>query len=140
MSDKLMGEMNDFEDDDYGMKGARGRRNMYNDDHLSHGTFSESKVDAILNKYFSVEDAQKQINEDKETMYNHISETRSEIVRLSENVRQERSAINFLKENKKANLIGISNKRNLIFQLNNEEYKVSPRGRIIWINWYTSMV
>jgi hypothetical protein len=28
----------------------------------------------------------------------------------------------------------------LIFQLNNEEYKVSPRGRIIWINWYTSMV
>jgi hypothetical protein len=37
-------------------------------------------------------------------------------------------------------LVGISNKRNLIFRLNNEEFKVSPKGSILWINWYTSMV
>jgi hypothetical protein len=28
----------------------------------------------------------------------------------------------------------------LVFQLNNEEYKISPKGSILWINWYTSMV
>ena len=37
----------------------------------------------------------------------------------------------FLEENKKATLVGISNKRNLIFKLNNEEYKVSPKGSIL---------
>jgi hypothetical protein len=130
MSDKLsMDEMDDM--DDYGMKGSRGRRNMYNDDHFSHGTFSESKVDAILSKYFSVEDAKKQLNEDKINNFLHLSETRNEITRLSETTRQERSAIKFLEENKKANLVGISNKRNLIFRLNNEEFKVSPKGSIL---------
>jgi hypothetical protein len=60
-----------------------------------------------------------------------LSETRNEITRLSETTRQERSAIKFLEENKKANLVGISNKRNLIFRLNNEEFKVSPKGSIL---------
>jgi hypothetical protein len=121
----------DEEEEDFNPRGARKKIHRMNDDHLSHGTFSEAKVDSILKKYFSVEDAEKQINENKKTTFLHLRETRSEIERLSENVRQERSAIKFLDENKKAELVGITNKKNLVFQLNNQEYKISTRGSVI---------
>jgi hypothetical protein len=127
----------DFEDedeDDYTMRGARKHRRMYdNEGHLSHGTFGESKVDKIIKKYFEIDDKEKQLNEEKrrQNLRNHISETRSEIKRLSETISQERIAIKFLSENKKASLIGITNKKNLIFKLNERQYKISPKGNVI---------
>ena len=58
-------------------------------------------------------------------------ETKSEIKRLSETVRQERMAVKFLSENKKASLIGITNKKNLIFKVNENQFRISPNGTII---------
>jgi hypothetical protein len=44
---------------------------------------------------------------------------------LSQNISQERAAIKFLSENKNSELIGLTNKKNLIFRLNKEDYKIS---------------
>jgi hypothetical protein len=127
----------DFEDedeDDHTMRGARKHRRMYDDEgHLSHGTFGESKVDKIIKKYFEIDDKEKQLNEEKrrQELRNHISETRSEIKRLSETISQERMSVKFLSENKKARLIGITNKKNLVFKLNENQVKISPKGNIL---------
>jgi hypothetical protein len=125
----------DFEDeDDHTMRGARKHRRMYGDEgHLSHGTFGESKVDKIIKKYFEIDDKEKQLNEEKrrQELRNHISETRSEIKRLSETISQERMSVKFLSENKKARLIGITNKKNLVFKLNENQVKISPKGNIL---------
>ena len=60
-----------------------------------------------------------------------ISENKLEIKRLSTTIPQERVAIKFITENKNAELIGLSNKRNLIFRLNEDEFKISPKGTIL---------
>ena len=54
-----------------------------------------------------------------------------EIKRLSETISQERMSVKFLSENKKARLIGITNKKNLIFKLNENQVKISPKGNIL---------
>jgi hypothetical protein len=116
------------------MRGARKHRRMYDDEnHFSHGTFGESKVDKIIKKYFEIDNKEKQLNEEKrrKELRNHILETKSEIKRLSETVRQERMAVKFLSENKKASLIGITNKKNLIFKINENQFRISPNGTII---------
>jgi hypothetical protein len=122
------------DEDDHTMRGARKHRRMYDDEgHLSHGTFGESKVDKIIKKYFEIDDKEKQLNEEKrrQELRNHISETRSEIKRLSETISQERMSVKFLSENKKARLIGITNKKNLVFKLNENQVKISPKGNIL---------
>ena len=122
------------DEDDHTMRGARKHRRMYGDEgHLSHGTFGESKVDKIIKKYFEIDDKEKQLNEEKrrQELRNHISETRSEIKRLSETISQERMSVKFLSENKKARLIGITNKKNLVFKLNENQVKISPNGNIL---------
>ena len=122
------------EEDDYTMRGARKHRRMYDDEnHFSHGTFGESKVDNIIKKYFEIDNKEKQLNEEKRRreLRNHILETKSEIKRLSETVRQERMAVKFLSENKKASLIVITNKKNLIFKVNENQFRISPNGTII---------
>ena len=122
------------DEDDHTMRGARKHRRMYGDEgHLSHGTFGESKVDKIIKKYFEIDDKEKQLNEEKrrQELRNHISETRSEIKRLSETISQERMSVKFLSENKKARLIGITNKKNLVFKLNENQVKISPKGNIL---------
>ena len=123
----------DFKEDDYTMRGARKRRRFSDDRDFSHGTFGESKVDKILTRYFNVDEKERQLNEEKsrEKLKNHILETKSEIKRLSETIRQERTAIKFLNENKKANLIGLTNKKNLIFKINERQFKISPKGTIL---------
>jgi hypothetical protein len=40
-------------------------------------------------------------------------------------------SVKFLSENKKARLIGITNKKNLVFKLNENQVKISPKGNIL---------
>jgi hypothetical protein len=109
----------EFEDDDDDI-------DLYGDDHFTHGTFSESKVDQIINKYFTLTEDEKQPKEET------ISESvKSQIKNLSESVRQERSALKFLVENKGTKFVGLTNKGNLVFKKENKEYKISPKGGII---------
>jgi len=77
---------------------------------------SESKVDRILQKYFN-EKPKNSINEKIET--------------LAENYNQEMSSKKFVSNFPKAKLLGKTKKGFLVFEVNNEKFGVSPKGRIL---------
>jgi hypothetical protein len=113
-----------------GEEGATHRKSRGARKHFTHGTFSESTIDNIITKYFDVEENDKKLNESINNTRVNLNEIKSEIRRLSQNISQERAAIKFLSENKNSELIGLTNKKNLIFRLNKEDYKITPTGRI----------
>jgi hypothetical protein len=96
--------------------------------------FSESKVDKIIGKYFSItEDEKKSLNNKKRLNENLLKENvminEMEIKRLSSTISQERAALKFLEKNPKASLIGSTNKKNLLFKVGLNEFKISANGK-----------
>ena len=51
-----------------------------------------------------------------------------EVVNLSETIEQELSSKKFLEENSSAKIVGITNKKNLVFEHNGRQVKISPKG------------
>ena len=100
-------------------RGPRGRISYGDIDEM----FSESKVDKILNSYISEETKFKSSRKYKET--------KGEIKRLSESIKQERMALKFIEENPKAELFGITNKKNLLFKEGRNTTKVNLEGRVL---------
>jgi len=83
--------------------------------HLNHGTYNESKVDKIITGYFQISE-------------NELNHTYKKLV---ESEFQLKSLREFLKENSKSKFLGKTNKGNLIFKLNNREYKITKSGAIL---------
>ena len=96
----------------------------------------EAKVEDVLMGYFNISEGEKKFNnkigktrlEQKKTQK---SKRNLEIKRLSESLDQEIASRKFLNENKSASFVGKSNKKNLVFENNNKQIKVTPNGRII---------
>jgi len=99
--------------------------------------FSESKVDKVLSKYFVITEEEKKENEKKKIntfikkKVNKVSVV-DEIKRLSETIEQELTAEFILSENENAKFIGKTNMKNLIFENEGKQIKVSPKGVILW--------
>jgi len=98
--------------------------------------FVENKVENILSNYFVISESEKRFNKEidaKRKIVKKITtrEVEKEIKRLSESVKQEISSIKFLKEKSGARLVGKTNKNNLVFEINNKQFKISPEGRIL---------
>jgi hypothetical protein len=121
--------------DDYNKDRRKGRKHyQYPEvDSFSHGTFNESNVDKVLSKYFL-------LSEEDENNYNIKKQQKTEflykqnkdnIVRLSESSKQMDVALNFIKENPRVKLIGLSNKGNLVFKQGINEVKITKSGVII---------
>jgi hypothetical protein len=92
---------------------------------VMNNIFSESKVDKILSKYFVVtESEKKKIKTKKNNMF-------SEITRLSETVDQEMIAKKIVNRNSDVKLLGKTNQKNLVFEHNNKQFKVTTSGRIL---------
>jgi hypothetical protein len=112
----------------------RRNRHFYPEvDSFEHGTFSESSVDKVLSKYFILnEDEQKNYQEEKNRKTN-ISHKNSKqnIVKLAESKEQLDSALNYVNENPRVRMIGISNKGNLIFKEGINQVRITKSGRII---------
>jgi hypothetical protein len=95
--------------------------------------FSESKVDKVISNYFEFskkelkEENNKKIVKDIANFTNKISE----IKRLSETRAQKERAENFVMRNPEFKLIGLTNKKNLVFEHKNSQRKITPTGRII---------
>jgi hypothetical protein len=135
MSDTVVNTMSD-----HAKMGEFGEE--YGDDDNSHihrianELFVENKVENILSKYFTLTEGEKKFN-DKVNKERKIVKTitkkeiTKEISRLSENVIQEISSRKFLQENQNAKFVGKTNKKNLVFELGNKQYKVSTTGDII---------
>ena len=101
-------------------------------DHL----FSESKVDKVLSKYFEVKDSEKRMIQEKRSVKNIqlkkvIEKEMNSVKKLSESIEQELAAEKFLEENFGSSLIGKTNKKNLVFEKNNKQTKISPEGLIL---------
>jgi hypothetical protein len=101
-------------------------------DHL----FSESKVDKVLSKYFEVGATEKKLNEQKrmnkklQTKHNVVKMMES-VKKLSETFEQELASEKFLEENIGFQLVGKTNKKNLVFEHGTKQTKISPEGLLV---------
>ena len=98
--------------------------------------FGESKVDKVLSKYFEV--SKKEILESKDKkvkkQINRVSDVKrqmKEVIKLTETIEQEIASQKFLEENLSAKIVGITNKKNLVFENKGKEVKISPEGLLV---------
>ena len=103
---------------------------------IMDGMFTESKVDKILSKYFVETPEEKKMNESKKVQtyikkkINKVN-VMEEVKNLSETIEQELTSEFILRENESAKFIGKTNLKNLIFENEGKQIKVSPKGEIL---------
>jgi hypothetical protein len=103
---------------------------------IMDGMFTESKVDKILSKYFVETPEEKELNESKKVQtyikkkINKVS-VMEEVKNLSETIEQELTSEFILRENESAKFIGKTNLKNLVFENEGKQIKVSPKGEIL---------
>ena len=121
------------EDDEYHRERRKGRKHYPYVDRFEHGTFSESAVDRVLSRYFvsdETEDLENQKRKERRTS-DLFKQNKENIVRLSESTEQLDVALDFIRENPRTKLIGLSTKGNLVFKEGLTETKITKSGRIL---------
>ncbi len=98
--------------------------------------FKESKVDKVLSKYFEITKKEILESKEKKERKNKIKEVTlrkkmTEVVKLSESVKQELVSEKFLRANPSFNVVGKTNKKNIVFENNQKQIKISPKGEIL---------
>ena len=134
MSKKLRHEEEDFDmDDEYHRERRKGRKHYPNVDRFEHGTFSESTVDKVLSKYFINEETQINKYEESKTKKTNLNynQNKQNVIRLSESSNQLDVALEYIKENPRTKLMGLSTRGNLIFKEGINETKITKSGEII---------
>jgi hypothetical protein len=121
-------------DEDYPRHGARTSRHQYN--HLSHGTFGESKVDKILSKYFTTTKSEIISEERKrlkllEEMESQKEKNFKSAIKLSETVKQKRAVRDYIEKNPTSKLLGKTNKGSLVFSEGIVKTKITKNGLVI---------
>lgn len=135
----------DFEDsrysEDYDEDYDPSYKGEYEDESHGNGAifdsiFGESQVDKVISKYFEVSKSeireqkerqvQKQIQ--KRTIVKTIMET---VTKMTETIEQELAAEKFVKENVNSKFIGVTNKKNLVFETKSGQVKITPNGEIL---------
>jgi len=98
--------------------------------------FGESKVDKVISKYFEI--SKKEIIESRERnakkKLSKIAEVRKqmkEVVKLTETIEQELASQKFLTENSLAKIVGVTNKKNLVFENRGKQIRITPEGQIL---------
>ena len=123
----------EVEEDEYHRERRRGRKNYPDVDRFEHGTFSESIVDGVLSKYFvgsPNEMNDYKIKQERRTNENY-KKNKENIIKLSESTEQLDAALDYIRENPRTHLIGISNKKTLIFKSGINEVRITDDGFII---------
>jgi len=145
----------DFDDDDYSEielekdfdfepKHPRHRHLRHSDikddeavhlEDMIEGIFTESKVDKIIEGYFKYDNKEKQLLESKTRNEKLLKEDRKQkitkIKQLSESISQEVGSTKFLNQNPTAKLIGKTNKKNLVFEMKGNQFRVNTKGQVI---------
>jgi len=121
--------------DDYHKDRRKGRKHFqYPDvDSFEHGTFSESTVDKVLSKYFTNgEEDERELRNKQEKKTNLVYQQNKEnVIKLSESTDQLEIALEYIKDNPRVKLMGLSNKGNLIFKEGINEVRITKRGDVI---------
>jgi hypothetical protein len=99
-------------------------------------SMKESKIDKVLSKYFEVsssevEHAKKLFEERQGSTKTKFSSMLNKIENLSETIEQELASKKFLEENKGFEFVGRTNKKNLVFENNNKQVKISIEGIVL---------
>ena len=108
----------------------------YGNGAIMDSIFKESKVDKVISKYFEVtkqeiresanKKAQKQIK-----IKSDVKKKMDSVIKLTETIEQELAAKKFLEKNSNYNFIGITNKKNLVFENNGKQKRISTEGIVI---------
>jgi len=122
-------------DEDYDSKRVKG---YSNNGAIFDSIFGESQVDKVISKYFEVskseirEQKEKQVQKQvqKRTVVKTIMES---VTKMTETIEQELAAEKFVKENINSKFIGITNKKNLVFETKSGQVKITPNGEILWV-------
>jgi hypothetical protein len=128
-------EVEDIQADMDEPKSEMGEMNVGNGSILD-SIFKESKVDKVLSKYFEVGATEKKLNEQKrmnkklQTKHNVLKMMES-VKKLSETFEQELASEKFLEENIGFQLVGKTNKKNLVFEHGTKQTKISPEGLLV---------
>lgn len=100
---------------------------------FAHGTFAESKVDKLLSQYFIITEEEyqnyelKKVRKTNETFKNN----KQNIVRLAESVEQLDTALDYIRQNPRVKLMGLSTKGNLVFKEGINEVRITRSGKMI---------
>lgn len=97
-------------------------------DDLMDSIFSESKVDKVLSKYFTKNKKSPVI---KNNNISKLNKTIDLIETSSINDKQRIEALRFMKKNYSGKFKGKTNKNNLIFEVKNRLYKITPKGEVL---------
>jgi hypothetical protein len=120
-------------DEDYDSTRVKG---YSNNGAIFDSIFGESQVDKVISKYFEVskseirEQKEKQVQKQvqKRTIVKTIMES---VTKMTETIEQELAAEKFVKENINSKFIGVTNKKNLVFETKSGQVKITPNGEIL---------
>ena len=130
-------EVEDIQADmDVPVEGYEMEEENYGNGAIFDSIFGESKIDKVISKYFEVskkeirEGKEKQIQETakKKAVVNQIMES---VVKMTETIEQELAAKNFIKENLNSKFVGITNKKNLVFETKTGQVRITTNGDLI---------
>jgi hypothetical protein len=93
--------------------------------------FGESTVDKVISKYFEISKKEILESKGKNPKVSEVKKQMKEVIRLSETVEQELSAKKFLENNSNAKIVGVTNKKNLVFENKGKQIKISPEGLLV---------
>jgi hypothetical protein len=125
-------EVEDIQADmDVPVEGYEMEEGGYGNGAIIDSIFGESKIEKVISKYFEI--TKKEILESKEksTSTSEVRKQMKEVVKLSETIEQELSAKKFLEENSSAKIVGVTNKKNLVFENKGKQVKISPEGLLV---------
>jgi hypothetical protein len=130
-------EVEDIQADmDVPVEGYEMEEGGYGNGAIFDSIFGESTVDKVISKYFEI--SKKEILESKEkhsqkkrSVVSQSKKQMEEVIRLSETVEQELSAKKLLENNLNAKIVGITNKKNLVFEFKGKQIKISPEGLLV---------
>jgi hypothetical protein len=105
-------------------------------DKVMKSIFNESKIDSVLSKYFVVTESEKKLQEQKKQNKQLVLEQKrktdkNQIAKLSETVKQKKVATDVIDSFPEMKFVGKTNKGNLVFEHNNKQLKVSPKGELL---------
>ena len=66
-----------------------------------------------------------------EQKISEVKRQMKEVVKLTETIEQELASKKFLEENTNAKIIGLTNKKNLVFENKGKQVKISPEGLLV---------
>jgi fumarylacetoacetate (FAA) hydrolase family protein len=120
------------ENEDIENEETKESRHMKKVHDMIEGVFTESKVDNVLRKYFSInENEKKQIRLKQAQILENKKNTVNKVNMVSETVSQEIMANKLVSKYPQAKLIGKTKNKNLVFEIKNKQIKVSPNGQIL---------